>query len=126
MNDRAGIDPGMPDHSRPVKLATAGVVLVGLAFLVVGLVLVDKKHFGGLVGGSFLMAVSATVILGSLLVFIAGWKLRGAGWKRAILVTWGVIGIISPALGPFLILMPWAVLLVLLPAVIVALATASR
>jgi hypothetical protein len=108
---------------RPVWLtvATTGVVLVVIAMAVSALVILDKEHFGWLVGSAFLPVITSGVMVGAILVLIAAWKLpQRKTWRGIALILWALIALTSPAFG-FLFLFPWGVLALTLPVIIVAL-----
>lgn len=107
-------------------LAAAGVILVVLALAVVALVLVDKNHFGGLVGSAFLGSVTGAVIVGGLVLAVATWKLPlRRTWRGAVLFVWALIAVTSPLFG-IMFLLPWSVLALSLPLVIAILYTQFR
>lgn len=100
-----------------------GVVLVVLAMIVSALAILDKENFGWMVGSTFLLVISSGVIAGGLLVLIGAWKLPHRWrWQGITLMVWALIAATSPAFG-YLFLLPWGVLALALPAVIVALVT---
>jgi hypothetical protein len=112
----------MSDHPRRLwlVLATLGCVFVVLAMIASALVLLDKPHFGWMVGSAFLAIISSGVIAGGLLVLIASagqWRT----WRGIVLIVWGLIAVTSPLFG-FLFLLPWSILVLMLPLVIVVLA----
>ncbi len=97
-----------------------------LAMAVVALVLLDKPHFKGLVGGAFLPVITSGVLLGSILVIVGALMLpERKSWRGIFLVIWGLIALTSPVFG-YLFLFPWGVLVLLLPVVISILVTLSR
>jgi hypothetical protein len=101
-----------------LTLTTAGCAMIVLAMIAVALVILDKPHFGWLVGTLFLQVVTSGVLTGSLLFLIGAWKLPNPGrWRRAVLLVWGLIALTSPAFG-FLFLLPWSFLVLSLPLVI--------
>ena len=105
-----------------LRVAVAGVVLVAIPMLLSALVILDKKHFGWMVDGWFLPAITVGVIVGALVLLVAAWNLpQRKTWRGIVLIVWALIALTSPAFG-WLFLMPWAVLAVTLPVVIVALA----
>jgi hypothetical protein len=107
-------------------LATVGVSLVVLAMIVAALVIWDKQHFGWLVGSAFLPVLTSGVLVGSILVLAGALLLpRRKSWQAILLIVWALIALTSPLFG-FLFLLPWAVLAVLLPVVIVALVGLRR
>ena len=114
----------LPDDARPrahrnwLYVAIAGCALIVLAMLVVALVLVDKPHFGWLVGSAFLGTITAGVFVGAILLALATWNLPARKtWRGAVLFTWSAIALTSPLFG-FLFLLPWGVLVLTLPVVI--------
>ena len=101
-----------------VILASIGCVLVILAMVVVGLEIVDKPHFGGLVGPWFLEVITSGVIVGSLMLLIGAFMLPGkTTWPGITLILWGLIGVTSPLFG-LMFLFPWGLLALSLPLVI--------
>lgn len=104
-----------------LRLATIGVALVVIAMAVSFLVIADKPHFGWLVGSAFLPVITSGVIVGGILVILGAWKLpERKTWRAIALMIWGLIAITSPAFG-FLFLLPWGVLALGLPVIIMAL-----
>ena len=104
-----------------VRVAAFGVALVVLPLLVSVLVMVDKDHFGSLVGRYFLPAIALGVIIGSIITLVAALRLpQRKTWRCIILIVWALIALTSPLFG-WLFLVPWGVLAVMLPVVIVAL-----
>lgn len=102
-------------------LATIGCALVTLTLIVVALVIVDKKHFGWMVGSAFLGVITSGVMLGAVLVLIAAWKWsRPWTWRGIVLLVWALIALTSPLFG-IMFLLPWGVLAITLPLVIVIL-----
>ncbi|HYC62381.1 MAG TPA: hypothetical protein VEK79_22705 [Thermoanaerobaculia bacterium] len=109
-----------------VILCAIGSALVTIAMIVVGLVLVDKPHFGWMVGRSFLLVITSGVMVGSLLVLSAAWMLPNRRhWRNILLMVWALIGLTSPFFG-YLFLLPWAILAATLPFVIAALLSLWR
>lgn len=105
---------------------TIGFALVVVAMLVVGLVMVDKPHFGFLVNGLFLPIITSGVIVGSLVILAGWWKLpRRNSWRGHALLLWALIAVTSPLFG-WLILAPWAVLVLTLPLIVAALVQLHR
>ena len=118
----------MPTSSRRrwLYVATVGFAIIALTMVVVALVLVDKKHFGQLVGGSFLGVIICNVIVGGLLLLVATWNLQERRtWRGITLIVWSLIAVTSPGFG-YLFLMPWGVLALSLPLVASILFTAFR
>jgi hypothetical protein len=108
------------------RLATTGVVLVVLAMAVSALVVADKQRFGWLVGSAFLPVITSGVIVGSILLLIGAWKLpQRKTWRGIALILWGLIALTSPAFG-IMFLLPWGVLALALPVIIVALVGLRR
>ena len=109
-----------------VNLATAGVVLVVVPLILFVLVMADKKHFGWMVGTPFLGGTLGSVLLGGLVLLVAAWKLPARKtWRGILLMVWALIAVTSPAFG-IMFLLPWGVLALLLPVVIVALVGVRR
>jgi len=112
------ISPRVAASRRWLYVALAGVALVALTLVIVALVIADKKHFGWLVGSSFLGSVAGGVFLGALLVLVATWNLPiRRTWRGTVLYVWALIALTSPLFG-YLFLLPWAVLVLTLPFVI--------
>jgi hypothetical protein len=89
-------------------------------------VLIDKPHFGWLVQSLFLEFISAGVMIGGLLVFIAAWFLpERKSWRGVTLMLWGLIAATSPAFG-LMFLLPWGIVAIMLPLVIAILLRQSR
>lgn len=99
------------------------VVTIGFGFalcamIVVGLVIVDKNHFGPLVGWAFLPVITSGVIVGGILMLIGSLLLRGQKtWQRAVLILWGLIAATSPLFG-LMFLLPWGLLAASSPLII--------
>jgi hypothetical protein len=109
-----------------LRVATIGVALVVLAMVVSFLVIADKERFGFLVGSAFLGVITSGVLVGGILVVIAAWKLpERKSWRGIALIVWGLIALTSPAFG-LMFLLPWGVLALMLPVVIVALVGLRR
>lgn len=109
-----------------VILAWVGCIMVLVAVVVVAAVMIDKTHFGWLLKSLFLEFVSAGVMIGGLIVFIAAWFLpERKTWRGIALMLWGLIAVTSPWFG-LLFLVPWAVVAVGLPLVIAILRRQSR
>lgn len=116
----------IPPRRGWVMVSIIGCALVTIAMLVVGLSLIDKKHFEPIVGMSFLVILGSGVLVGSLMVLVAALVLPNrTSWRNILLMLWGLIGITSPFFG-YLFLLPWGAMLVLLPGVIIALASLYR
>jgi hypothetical protein len=89
--------------------------------LVTTLVLVDKEHFGWLVGSQFLQIITGTLWVGALAVAVAAFKLRAQKtWHWIALLIWALIALISPVFG-FLFLLPFGIIVLSSPVVIHAL-----
>src|SRR5690242_7125380 len=85
---------------RWLLLAKIGVALVVLAMIAVALVLIDKPHFGWMVGTLFLQIITSGVMLGALLVLIGALKLPERWtWRGVFLMVWALIALTSPAFG---------------------------
>ena len=109
-----------------VNAAIAGVVLVVVPMILAALVVWDKPHFGWMVTWMFLPATSIGVILGGLLLIVAGFMLPiRKTWRGIALIVWGLIAVTSPGFG-IMILLPWGVLVVTLPLVIAILVRERR
>ena len=122
MNEGAAVRP----RRGWVMAAWIGCVMVLIPMLVVAAVLIDKPHFGWLVQSLFLEFISAGVMLGGLLVFLAAWFLpERKTWRGITLMLWGLIALTSPAFG-LMFLLPWALVAVALPLVIAILRRQSR
>ena len=107
-------------------LAACGVGFMTLAMIVVALVIADKPHFGWLVGSMFVQVITSGVILGGLMVLVAAIMLpERKTWRGIVLILWALIAVTSPLFG-FLFLLPWSVLAVMLPLVIVILVRLFR
>ena len=104
-----------------MRVATlVGFLAVVAVLLVSALVIVDKPHFGWLVGPAFLPAVTITIVAGGILMFIGVRKsVPRGGWRRPLLLIWAVIAAVSPAFG-LMFMLPWSVLALALPFVIAA------
>ena len=111
---------------RWVLVAAAGCGLVLLVLLTSALVIWDKEDFGPLVTPVFLPVVTISAIVGALVMLIAAWNLpERKKWQGITLMVWALIALTSPAFG-FLFLVPWGVLVLLLPLVIAAFTTLLR
>ena len=114
-----------PSAVRPrhgwLTVTTIGVALSALAMLAVALVMLDKPHFGWMIGTYFLEIISAGMMVGGFLLFLSVWFLpERKSWRGITLLLWGLAALTSPAFG-IVFLFPWAVLAVTLPLVIVIL-----
>ena len=106
---------------RWLNVVGIGVLLVVVAMIVSLLTLLDKEHFGFLVGPSFLMVITSGVFVGAVLVLIGAIAMpQRKTWRGIVLIVWALIAVTSPLFG-FLFLLPWTVMTVMLPVVIVAL-----
>jgi MFS family permease len=113
----------MTSHSIPERrpwlfVAAIGCALVVLALVVLALVLLDKPHFGWLVGTWFLQVIMSGVMVGSVVLLVSAWKLPiRNSWRGYTLMAWALVALTSPAFG-LLFLVPWGLLVVTLPVVI--------
>jgi hypothetical protein len=106
--------------------AWIGVVMVLIAMLVVAAVIIDKPHFGWMVKSLFLEFISAGVMVGGLLVLLAGFFLpERKTWRGITLMLWGLIALTSPGFG-LMFLLPWGLVAAALPLVIAILTRQSR
>ena len=111
---------------RWVLLAAIGCSLVALAMCVVALVVLDKPHFGWLVGTWFLVAITSGVMIGALALLVSALMLpERRTWRGWTLITWAAIALVSPAFG-YMFLLPWSLLLATSPLIIVILVTLFR
>lgn len=105
-------------HRGWLALAIAGCFLVVLTLAVVCLVLVDKPHFGWLVGSMFLPIITSGIFAGAIMLVLATWNLPvRRNWRGMVLFGWALVALTSPLFG-FLFLVPWAVLVLALPVVV--------
>jgi hypothetical protein len=112
----------MNKHRGWVIAAWLGCIMVIIALLAVAAVTYDKE----LVKPLFLEYVTGGVMAGGLIVFIAAWFLPDRkNWRGITLMLWGLIAVTSPWFG-LLFLLPWAVVAIALPLVIVILRRQSR
>jgi MFS family permease len=123
MSEVALID--VPRHRRWLVLATIGCALVACALIAVLLVTFDKTHFGWLAGTWFLEMITSGVLVGAVILLISAWNLPDRTWRRWFLLIWSLIAITSPAFG-LLFIVPWALLFVTLPVVMVILRGSYR
>jgi hypothetical protein len=101
-----------------VIVASIGCALVVIAMGVVGLEIIDKPHFGGLVGPWFLEVITSGVIVGSLMLLMGAFMLpEKKTWRGITLILWGLIGVTSPLFG-LMFLFPWGLLALSLPLVV--------
>ena len=99
-------------------LIAAGLVFALCALLTVLLVMVDKSHFGGLVGWAFLPVITSGVIVGGLMMLVGSLFLPERwSWRGITLIVWALIAATSPLFG-YLFLLPWGLLAVSAPLVI--------
>ena len=109
-----------------LRLAIIGLALVVIAMITVALVMLDKPHFGFLVGTWFLPVITSGVIGGGLLMLIAALNLPIRWtWRGWVLIFYGLIAVTSPLMG-MMFLLPWGVLALSLPLVIRMLVTLRR
>src|SRR5215212_9882475 len=107
-------------------LATAGCVLIVIAFIVTALVTFDKPQFGWLVGTWFLPVITSGVIVGAILILAAVLNLpERKSWRGLVLILWALIALTSPLFG-LMFLLPWGVLVITLPLVIAVLMALFR
>lgn len=98
--------------------AAIGCILVVIALVVVALVLIDKPHFGWLVGSMFLPVITSGVLVGSIILFVSILFLpERKSWRGVTLIAWALIALTSPLLG-LMFLLPFGVLAISLPLVI--------
>src|SRR3954447_17608274 len=99
--------------------ATIGVAMAVLTLLVLALTMLDKSHFGWLGGTWVLEIISAGMMVGGLILFISAWLLpERKTWRGITLLLWGLVAFTSPAFG-IMFLIPWLVLALTLPLVMV-------
>ena len=108
-----------PDVRRGwLVLAITGCLLALLAMAVACLVLVDKPHFGWLMGSAFLPIITAGMFVGAAMLLLATWNLPvRRNWRGIFLFAWALIALTSPLFG-FLFLLPWGLLALALPVVV--------
>jgi hypothetical protein len=98
-------------------LAATGVALVTIALAAIALVMLDKPHFGNLVGPSFLPAITIGIFVGAILLAIGAWGLPSQPlWRKIVLLAWAVVALTSPLFG-LMFLLPLGVLVLTLPLV---------
>jgi hypothetical protein len=98
--------------------ATIGVALATLAMLTIALVMLDKTHFGWMVGTWFLEIISSGMIAGgAVLLAGAAFLPERKTWRGIVLIVWALVAITSPGFG-ILFLFPWAILALSLPLII--------
>ncbi len=99
-------------------VATIGVALAALAMLTIALVMLDKTHFGWMVGTWFPEIISGGMIVGGLVLLVgAAFLPERKTWRGILLIVWALIAITSPGFG-LMFLLPWGVLALSLPLVI--------
>lgn len=107
-------------------VTTIGVALVVIAMIVVALVMIDKDTFGDLVGPSFLPIIGSGILAGAVILLIGTWMLpHRKTWRGYVLFAWGLIALTSPLFG-IMFLLPWGVLVLMLPLVVAILVTLFR
>jgi hypothetical protein len=107
-------------------VATVGVSLIVLAMVAIALVMLDKQHFGWMVGTWFLEIISGGMIVGGVVLLAgAAFLPERKTWRGILLIVWGLIAVTSPAFG-LMFLLPWGVLALTLPFVVVVLRTLFR
>lgn len=122
MNEPAAVRP----RRGWVIAAWIGVVIVLIPMLVVAAVIIDKPHFGWMVKSLFLEFISAGVMIGGLLVLLAGFFLPDRKtWRGITLMLWGLIALTSPGFG-MMFLLPWSLVAAALPLVIAILIRQGR
>jgi len=98
--------------------ASIGCAMIVLTMVVVALVILDKPQFGWLVGSMFLPVITSGVLLGGLIVLVSALNLPARKtWRGVTLILWALIALTSPLFG-IMFLLPWGVLLLMLPLVI--------
>jgi len=99
-------------------VATIGVALATLAMLTIALVMLDKTHFGWLVGTWFLEIISSGMIAGGLVLLVgAAFLPERKTWRGILLLVWALVAVTSPAFG-LMFLFPWGLLALSLPLII--------
>jgi len=94
--------------------------------LAVALVILDKPHFGRMVGTWFLPIITGGMLVGGLALLISGWFLpERKSWRGITLMLWGLVALTSPAFG-IMFLFPWGLLALTLPLVVAILRTFFR
>ncbi len=72
--------------------ATIGVALATLAMLTIALVMLDKTHFGWMVGTYFLEIISSGMIAGGLVLVIgAAFLPERKTWRGIVLLVWALV-----------------------------------
>jgi hypothetical protein len=116
----------MPSVAVPARrgwliAATIGVAMAILTLFVLALTMLDKSHFGWLVGTWFLEVISAGMMVGGLILLISASLLpERKTWRGITLILWGLVAFTSPGFG-IMFLFPWMVLALTLPLAIVIL-----
>jgi hypothetical protein len=111
---------------RWLVLTAAGCAFITAAMLVTALVVLDKPHFGWLVGTFFLEIITSGVMVGSVMLLAGAWNLpQRTQWRGIVLLAWGLVALTSPAFG-MLFLLPWGLLALTLPVVVAILIAFSR
>jgi len=99
-------------------VATIGVALAALAMLTIALVMLDKTHFGWMVGTWFLEIISGGMLAGGFVLVIgAAFLPERKTWRGIVLIVWGLIAVTSPGFG-LMFLFPWGLLALSLPLII--------
>ncbi|MEA2165135.1 MAG: hypothetical protein QOK37_3262 [Thermoanaerobaculia bacterium] len=99
-------------------VTTIGVALAFLAMLTIALVMVDKTHFGWMVGTWFLEIISAGMLVGGFITLAgAAFLPERKTWRGILVLVWGLIAVTSPAFG-LMFLVPWGVLALSLPLIV--------
>lgn len=107
-------------------VVTIGFALVLCAMIVVGLVIADKRHFGGLVGSAFLPVITSGVLVGGIIMLIGSLLIpERKTWRGMVLILWALIAVTSPLFG-LMFLLPWGLLAVSVPLVIWVLTAVRR
>jgi hypothetical protein len=108
----------VPKRRTWLFVALTGCAMIVVAMVVVALVLIDKPHFGGLVGTWFLEVITSGVMVGAVVLLVGAWMLPiRKTWRGYVLLAWGLVALTSPVFG-FLFLAPWGLLVLTLPVVI--------
>jgi hypothetical protein len=128
MSESITTHPPLTAHPRNgwLIVATTGVSLIVLAMVAIALVMLDKPHFGWMVGTWFLEIISGGMIVGGIVLLAgAAFLPERKTWRGILLLVWGLIAVTSPAFG-LMFLLPWAVLALSLPFIVVVLRTLFR
>jgi hypothetical protein len=111
---------------RWLLITIAGFAIILIVFVISALVIFAKDQFGDLVGRRFLPTITGAIFLGAIAMIAGAIKLRTyRTWHWVALLLWALIALISPAFG-FLFLVPWSVMAVSIPVVIVAMVALWR